>query len=411
MTLATLRREARGAAASARRNLVPGTVKAVHNGDSELARLAGSTPGQPLYTVTVVGRRFQEFDLFPVASAIPVQVGHRVFVSFIDGDLSRGAWITGLTHPPLPQTLSVRHDMTTALSDHLLSDPTQPHVVSAGNLLARYDDAITVTEGHTRLAFDLQLATMRGEHEVELSGLTTWLGGHSINSSAPGPGMDPDHDHTADAHESHLIIPIGGSATLTGSLGGVSLAWLAEARLVDVDADGTRVPLGSSSHYWLPRGVITDGTVSDSAAGERVWLFTDQIVSPNAVWSGAFDTRRSLGRSVALELYLLGAFVNVNEFTLPATWEFRHQISSTSRPPRSASVPASRRRHSRRKRMATVTHKTNRLDLLAREKLGSASEATRRSIIRLNAQRFADRPTFWLWEGETILTAAPTPSA
>ena len=57
--------------------------------------------------------------------------------------------------------------------------------------------------------------------------------------------------------------------------------------------------------------------------------------------------------------------------------------------------------------MATVTHKTNRLDLLAREDLGSASDANRRAIIRLNAQRFEERPTFWLWEGETILTAPP----
>ena len=57
--------------------------------------------------------------------------------------------------------------------------------------------------------------------------------------------------------------------------------------------------------------------------------------------------------------------------------------------------------------MATVTHKTNRVDLLAREELGSDSDANRRAIIRNNAARFAERPTFWLQEGETIATSPP----
>ena len=35
--------------------------------------------------------------------------------------------------------------------------------------------------------------------------------------------------------------------------------------------------------------------------------------------------------------------------------------------------------------MAVVTHKTNRVDLLAREELGSDSDANRRAIIRANA--------------------------
>ena len=59
----------------------------------------------------------------------------------------------------------------------------------------------------------------------------------------------------------------------------------------------------------------------------------------------------------------------------------------------------------------TVTHKTNRLDLLAREALGSDSDATRRQIIRWNAARFAARPSFWLEPGEHILTAPPEPAS
>ena len=58
---------------------------------------------------------------------------------------------------------------------------------------------------------------------------------------------------------------------------------------------------------------------------------------------------------------------------------------------------------------AIVTHKTNRVDLLARQELGSDSDVNRRSIIRWNAARFAGRPTFWLEIGEVIFTAPPEP--
>ena len=134
MTLMDLQRRARDAAASARRNLVPGTVKAVHNGDSDLAMLAGSTPGQPLYTVTAVGRRGQEYEIFPVASAIPVQVGHRVFLSFLDGDLSRGAWITGLTHPPVPQMQADTADIA-AFGTYITTGPTLPAPAIANRIV------------------------------------------------------------------------------------------------------------------------------------------------------------------------------------------------------------------------------------------------------------------------------------
>lgn len=59
--------------------------------------------------------------------------------------------------------------------------------------------------------------------------------------------------------------------------------------------------------------------------------------------------------------------------------------------------------------MAVVTHKTNRVDLLARAVLGDDSDAARRRIIRFNAARFAAKPTFWLDEHEFIWTKEPDP--
>ena len=59
--------------------------------------------------------------------------------------------------------------------------------------------------------------------------------------------------------------------------------------------------------------------------------------------------------------------------------------------------------------MAVVEHRTNRVDLLARAVLGSDDDATRRRIVRLNAGRFAAKPTFWLDEHEFIWTREPDP--
>lgn len=54
--------------------------------------------------------------------------------------------------------------------------------------------------------------------------------------------------------------------------------------------------------------------------------------------------------------------------------------------------------------MATVTAETNRLDLFALAHLGSATDADRRRIIRLNPAYFAGRPTFWLAVGQELAT-------
>lgn len=59
--------------------------------------------------------------------------------------------------------------------------------------------------------------------------------------------------------------------------------------------------------------------------------------------------------------------------------------------------------------MATVTQLTDRLDLLALEELGLNDDETRRQVIRWNAERFAQRPTFWLWEDEFVWTEPPAP--
>ena len=152
--------DARAAAAAAKRNLLPATVQAVHNGDTDLARLAGSTPGQPLYTVRAVGRRFQEFDIFPVASAIPVQVGHRVFVSFLDGDLSRGAWITGLTHPPVPQ---MQADTVDVMPFGTYAGTTQaPTLPGTAYRLFEVEDAFIATAASMRFNFSLSLPGHQG---------------------------------------------------------------------------------------------------------------------------------------------------------------------------------------------------------------------------------------------------------
>ena len=56
---------------------------------------------------------------------------------------------------------------------------------------------------------------------------------------------------------------------------------------------------------------------------------------------------------------------------------------------------------------ATATARTNRVDLFAREHLGSDSDANCRDIIRWNVEYFRRRRSFWLGDGDVLFTAAP----
>ena len=305
MPIQVLQREARNAGNTARNNLTVGSVVKIHNADDGVSVLAGATPGRPLYTVRVTGRRGQEYDVFPVASAIPVQVGHWVFVSFLGADLHRGAWITGLTHPPTPQMVSDEYDINTVFGNLVHSDVLLPFTPTAGNLILSLTDAFVVTQQQTTLTFDLLLPAVRGKHDVTLSGLALF------------------NTLTNPARPRHLIISPGSDATLSGGLGAPAFGWLAEVRLTGEDDTGAEVVFGRASHFWQTAGIITAGLVSDSVSDlERTWRFTDQLQSPQAVWTGAFDTKSAIGQSVDLQLYLVGRFNNPNEYTLPNEWAF-----------------------------------------------------------------------------------------
>ena len=60
---------------------------------------------------------------------------------------------------------------------------------------------------------------------------------------------------------------------------------------------------------------------------------------------------------------------------------------------------------------ATVTARTNRVDLFAREHLGSDSDANCRDIIRWNVDYFRARRSFWLSDGDALNISAPEPAA
>ena len=59
---------------------------------------------------------------------------------------------------------------------------------------------------------------------------------------------------------------------------------------------------------------------------------------------------------------------------------------------------------------ATVTARTNRVDLFAREHLGSDSDSDIRDIIRWNVDYFRGRRTFWLGIGDELYTSVPPPT-
>ena len=99
------------------------------------------------------------------------------------------------------------------------------------------------------------------------------------------------------------------------------IQWQADARLLDgADMDAL---IGQSTHPFVGQGVITNGTVTDThSARERRWRFDEQLLTLQAVWTGVFDTRAVIGKPVKLGMYLVGSFVNPDEYTLPGEWGF-----------------------------------------------------------------------------------------
>ena len=104
-----LQRQARDAGFAADRVLTVGVVERIHPQVDE----SGDPNGLALYDVRIFSRRGRPYILRHVASAVPVQArvrpddviqeGHEVFVTLVGGQHSRGAWITGLVQPPVPQ--------------------------------------------------------------------------------------------------------------------------------------------------------------------------------------------------------------------------------------------------------------------------------------------------------------------
>ena len=299
--------------------LTVGVVERIH----PQVDASGDPNGRALYDVRIFSRRGRPYILRHVASAVPVQArvrpddtiqeGHEVFVTLVGGQHSRGAWITGLVQPPVPQmqadTVDVSPFGTYAGTSQV---PTLPGVA---NRLLEVEDAFIVTAASMRLGFSLTLPAIQGVHEAVLTGLAEWDGGHTIHDNQAPPTA---HDHNADDHVKHLILLDGAAANITGGLGGAVIQWQADARLLD-GAD----LIGQSTHPFVGQGVITSGTVTDTLSSrERRWRFTEQLLTTQAVWTGVFDTREVMGKPLKLEMYLVGSFVNASEYTLPGQWSF-----------------------------------------------------------------------------------------
>lgn len=68
---------------------------------------------EPLYDVIIHDRRNETYGgnegyiIRDCASAVPVQVGHRVFVIVVNGDLHQGGYITGFANVPRAQSLAL----------------------------------------------------------------------------------------------------------------------------------------------------------------------------------------------------------------------------------------------------------------------------------------------------------------
>lgn len=89
-----------------------GTVDEVFPPDASIGETG------PTYTVRVNDRRGEDYAadrthsylLRGVASAVPLQRGHRVFLTIVNGDIRQGVYITGTVEPPNAQVVSIGED-------------------------------------------------------------------------------------------------------------------------------------------------------------------------------------------------------------------------------------------------------------------------------------------------------------
>ena len=258
---------------------------------------SGDPNGLALYDVRIISRRGRPYILRHVASAVPVQArvrpddtiqeGHEVFVTLVGGQHSRGAWITGLVQPPVPQVSENTVDVM-AFGTYVSTGPTLP-MPALANRLVRVDEAFVVTARQMRISFSLELPAAPGKHDVD-----------------------------------ELLKDIAGTkeTVRTGARAGATVQWQADARLVY----GSTI-LGVATHGFIGQGVVTEMLLVNPTPTlippiRNRWRLTEQLLTPEAVWTGVFDTEDVIGEPVALELYLVGSFVNPNEYTLPGEWSF-----------------------------------------------------------------------------------------
>ena len=223
-------------------------------------------PNGLLYDVRIFSRRARPYILRHVASAVPVQVGHEVFVVQVAGQHSRGGWVVGTAQPPVPQTMQGTADIS-PFGTYVSVGPSLP-VPTVDRRIVRVEDAITVTAARMRVGFALELPPAPGRHDV---------------------------DETT-----------GANPTRSGSYSGVTVQWEVSALLLD---SGNNT-LGVATHGFVAQGAVTSvERIQPNPAGlASRWRYSEQLLSPRVQWSRVFDTGPVLGEPVHLEIFLVGPF-------------------------------------------------------------------------------------------------------
>lgn len=311
--LQDMQRQTRDAGLAASRNITVGLVDAVH----PVLNRSNQPTGKALYDVRIYNRRGHEFKLRHVASAIPVQVGHSVFVSMLGGEHAKGAWITGLAQPAVPQTVALPINTQRPFTQFIQTDPAADLDLKTPNprfLLAAQSEAWVVTTARTILDIAVLMPPTTGMHRVDLTGLTNWDGVRNTETAAM-------HSHGITGHQRHLIHLNDGA--MTGAIAGISILWEVLVRMVD-DGGAFVEPGGAPSvgyYASIASAVMADAKVEDDrAAGRRRWTIRNVAWPPQMAWTATINTARAMGEKVRVEAYMQARLLGAGG--QPTTWSW-----------------------------------------------------------------------------------------
>ena len=181
-----------------------------------VVRSISNVNGEPVCTVETTGRRGQTITLFNISSAVPVQVGHLVQVSHVDGNTTREAYITGYARPAVAQNLDAE-----APYIEIDGEKTYRYTDDDGNVQETYQSSFFGGDNPWNVGDIGRIGEGVTDPNAVLGGLTVTSPGQKAFLIPPFSNARLGYEITVGPDESRLILTV---TPRTGSTSGANIS-------------------------------------------------------------------------------------------------------------------------------------------------------------------------------------------